>query len=89
MLPLSLNLLIFCFSVAQFAVVQRTLQNGDLRVKVLDWGATITSVHAPDKNGTPGEITLGWDEVAPYTDGRRFPTCHLAALAHLGCMVYR
>jgi len=39
-------------------------------IKVLDLGATITSVHAPDKSGTPGEITLGFDEVAPYADGR-------------------
>jgi len=36
----------------------------------MDWGATITSVVVPDKHGVPGEVTLGFDDVVPYTDGR-------------------
>ena len=51
-------------------VNQWELSNGPLSIKVIDFGATITSVLAPDANGTPSEITLGFEELAPYTDGR-------------------
>jgi len=51
-------------------VYLRTLSNGPLRVQVMDFGATITSVVAPAANGPAGELTLGFDELAPYTDGR-------------------
>ena len=51
-------------------VFLRTLSNGPLRVQVMDFGATITSVLAPAADGTVGEVTLGFDELAPYTDGR-------------------
>lgn len=51
------------------SVVLRTLRNGSLRVRVLDWGATITSVQLPDKDGVLGEVTLGFDELQPYMDG--------------------
>jgi hypothetical protein len=51
------------------SVILRTLKNGPLRVRVLDWGATITSVMVPDKNGQIGEVTLGFDSLQPYTDG--------------------
>eukprot|EP00965_Chrysotila_dentata_P222856 6193222-Pleurochrysis_carterae.AAC.3 len=54
-----------------FAVVQRTLQHGSLTVQVLDWGATLSSVLLPDKRGDVGEVTLGFDELTPYTDGTR------------------
>ena len=52
------------------AVNQWEISNGPLSIKVIDFGATITSVLAPDATGTPGEITLGFEELAPYTDGR-------------------
>ena len=51
-------------------VIERTLTNGPLQVKVLDWGATITSVRTPDRHGKLGEVTLGYDEPGPYMDGR-------------------
>ncbi len=50
-------------------IFQREISNGPLTVKVIDFGATITSILAPDCDGKPGEITLGYDELAPYTDG--------------------
>ena len=50
-------------------VIERTLTNGPLQVKVLDWGATITSVRTPDRHGKVGEVTLGYDEPGPYMDG--------------------
>ena len=52
------------------SVVLRTLKNGAMRVRVMDWGATITSVRVPDKDGVVGEVALGFDELAPYVDGR-------------------
>lgn len=51
-------------------VNQWKISNGSLSVNVIDFGATITSVFAPDATGTPGEITLGFEDLAPYTDGR-------------------
>ena len=51
-------------------VLERTLRNGPLEVKILDWGATITSVRTPDKSGVVGEITLGFNDLKPYVDGR-------------------
>ena len=51
-------------------VHQWELRNGPLSVTVMAFGATITSVLAPDADGAPGEVTLGFDALAPYTDGR-------------------
>ena len=51
-------------------ILLRTIRRGKLQVQVLDFGATITSVRTPDKTGTPGEITLGFEDAAPYQDGR-------------------
>jgi aldose 1-epimerase len=48
-------------------VDQYTLTNGrGLTVKIINYGAIITSVETPDRNGKPGEITLGFDSLEPY-----------------------
>lgn len=48
-------------------VDQYTLTNGrGLTVKIINYGAIITSVEMPDRNGKPGEITLGFDSLEPY-----------------------
>ena len=39
-------------------------------VTVRPFGATITSVLAPDAAGQHGEVVLGFDSVEPYADGR-------------------
>ena len=44
-----------------------TNKNG-LRVKLITWGATLTSVETPDKNGKLANITLGFDKLAGYTE---------------------
>ena len=42
------------------------LDNGrGLQVSVTSYGAIITSVQAPDRNGTRGEVTLGHDSIQP------------------------
>lgn len=51
-------------------IMLRTIEHGSLRVKVMDFGATVTSVLTPDRKGTMGEITLGFDDAAPYVNGK-------------------
>lgn len=43
-----------------------TNKNG-LRVKLITWGANLTSVETPDKNGKLANITLGFDKLEGYT----------------------
>ncbi|CAK9025072.1 Galactose mutarotase (Aldose 1-epimerase) [Durusdinium trenchii] len=49
-------------------VMKYTMQNGPLKVSVLNLGATICSVQVPDAKGQLGEICLGYDELKPYLD---------------------
>lgn len=42
------------------------LKNGDMSVKVTNWGATIISVVLPDKHGKLGDIALGYESVKDY-----------------------
>ena len=51
-------------------ITLRTIENGSLKVSVMDFGATVTSVLTPDRAGVPGEVTLGFDDAAPYVEGR-------------------
>ncbi|WP_300756083.1 aldose epimerase family protein [Janthinobacterium sp.] len=37
-----------------------------LRIKVLDFGAIIQAVHAPDRHGEVADVVLGFDGIAPY-----------------------
>jgi aldose 1-epimerase len=48
-------------------VHEYTLENRNgLRVKMITYGATVTSVETPDKNGKLANITLGFDKLAGY-----------------------
>src|SRR5262249_23738348 len=39
-----------------------TLKNKNgLVAKITNWGATLTEMHTPDKDGKLGDIVLGWD----------------------------
>ncbi|CAE7238962.1 GALM [Symbiodinium natans] len=49
-------------------IMAYTLSNGTMTVRVLDLGATISSVQVPDSTGKIKEVCLGYDEVAPYLD---------------------
>ncbi|KAF8106222.1 hypothetical protein N665_0145s0036 [Sinapis alba] len=42
------------------------LKKGNLTVKFTNWGASIMSLHFPDKNGKSGDIVLGYDSVQSY-----------------------
>eukprot|EP00252_Welwitschia_mirabilis_P020724 TRINITY_DN5134_c0_g1_i1.p1 TRINITY_DN5134_c0_g1~~TRINITY_DN5134_c0_g1_i1.p1 ORF type:complete len:342 (+),score=59.38 TRINITY_DN5134_c0_g1_i1:127-1152(+) len=56
------------------------LKKGDLHLKVTNWGATITSLEIPDKNGNLADVVLGFDTLTPYMDG---------AGRYFGCIVGR
>jgi aldose 1-epimerase len=54
-------------------VDQYTLANGcGLTVKIITYGAILASVEAPDRHGKPGEVTLGFDSLAPYLAGHPY-----------------
>jgi aldose 1-epimerase len=57
-----------------------TLTNAHgVEVKLMTYGAAITSIRTPDRSGAMGQIVLGFDELAPY----------LTQTAYLGAIVGR
>lgn len=55
------------------------LSGGGVTVKVMSYGAIITEIHAPDRNGTLADVVLGFDNLASY----------LAGHPHFGAMTGR
>jgi len=43
-----------------------TLRNGDVAMRVTDYGGIVLSVETPDRTGTPGDIVLGHDDLDRY-----------------------
>ncbi|GAB4850512.1 hypothetical protein Ancab_029822 [Ancistrocladus abbreviatus] len=56
------------------------LNNGTMRVKITNYGCTITSLYVPDKDGKLADVVLGFDTVDPYLEG---------AAPFFGCIVGR
>lgn len=56
------------------------LKKGDLRLKVTNWGATVTSLQVPDAKGNLADVVLGFDSLTPYIDG---------SSPYFGCIVGR
>lgn len=52
---------------------------GGLKVTVSDYGGTVTSVLAPDRDGMRGDVVLGFDTFEEY----------MASKTYLGCIVGR
>ena len=49
-------------------VTEFTLSNAKgFRLKVINYGCTITSLVVPDRNGNLGDIVLGYDSLGGYT----------------------
>ncbi len=49
------------------AVIAFVLENANgVKVKVIDYGATIVSILAPDRSGAMADVTLGFDDIAGY-----------------------
>ncbi len=49
-------------------VTKYILSNGRVTVSILDYGAIVQSLMTPDRDGEMENITLGFDELAPYAD---------------------
>ena len=47
-------------------VLRYTLQNGSISVQIINYGATITSINMPDKDGNLQDIVLGFDDMSGY-----------------------
>lgn len=43
-----------------------TLRNGSAEVSITTWGAAVTSVRVPDRDGVLSDVVLGFDTLAPY-----------------------
>jgi aldose 1-epimerase len=48
-----------------------TNRNG-LVAKVMTYGATLTELHVPDRNGRLGDVVLGFSNLQPYLDGHPY-----------------
>ena len=43
-----------------------------LVARISDYGATLTELHAPDRNGTIGDVVLGFDDLTSYLAGHPY-----------------
>lgn len=53
-----------------------TLENASgMTVKITNYGGIITSIRVPDREGTPGEVALGYDSLSTYLEGSPYFGC--------------
>ena len=45
------------------------LKNGKMTAKVMTYGAILTELHVPDRDGKMADVVLGFDTLAPYLAG--------------------
>lgn len=45
------------------------LTNGKITAKVMTYGAIVTELHVPDRDGNPGDVVLGFDNLGAYLAG--------------------
>jgi aldose 1-epimerase len=65
------------------AVSLYTLSNSHgVRVQLTNYGGIVTSIHVPDRNGQPGEITLGFDALEAYLGGHPYFGCLVGRYAN-------
>jgi aldose 1-epimerase len=53
-------------------VERYVLEGGGVEAAVLTYGAVLQSVRAPDAQGRPAEVTLGYDDLAGYLDDSQY-----------------
>lgn len=61
-----------------------TLSKELLQVSITNFGGIITELNAPDRNGKPDNIVLGFDSVEDYQSEQYLENCH-----YFGCIVGR
>ena len=53
-----------------------TLTNaGGMQVKITTYGATVTSLMVPDRDGNPGDVVLGYDSLEAYSTRKEYFGC--------------
>ncbi|WP_346856069.1 aldose epimerase family protein [uncultured Draconibacterium sp.] len=58
------------------------LQNGDITTAITNYGGRIVSLLAPDKNGTPGDVVLGFKSIDDYLNANE--VFHGALIGRVG-----
>ena len=53
-------------------IFQYTLDNGNMEVKIINYGGLITSLKVPDRDGQLGDVILGFDHLEEYFKGAHF-----------------
>src|SRR5271165_4877103 len=53
-------------------VEQYELSNGKMTFKVITYGAIITEIHVPDRNGASADVVLGFDNLEGYLGGHPY-----------------
>ena len=49
-----------------------TLTNGKATAKVMTYGAILTELHVPDRDGKPADVVLGFDDLKGYLAGHPY-----------------
>ncbi len=66
----------FTDSIHQKKTMLYTLENKNgMRVELSNYGATIVSIKVPDRTGKIEEVTLGYDSIQAYRDGKSYFGC--------------
>ena len=64
------------------AVDRYTLRNArGMMVRLITHGATVTELWAPDRDGKPADLVLGFDQLAPYERARTYFGCTVGRVA--------
>lgn len=65
------------------AVKLFTLRNKNgMAVEISNYGATLLSIHVPDKNGKDGNVLLGYDDIKNYYTGTSYFGCVVGRYAN-------
>ena len=58
---------------------------GGMKVKVMDFGATVLEIHVPDKNGNDVDVALGYEKLEDYfTNDPYFGCCVVPSANRIG-----
>jgi aldose 1-epimerase len=60
-----------------------TLRNKNgMAVEISNYGATLVSIHVPDKDGIDGNVLLGYDDINGYYNGKSYFGCVVGRFAN-------
>lgn len=66
----------------QTVEVYTLVNNNGLKARLITWGATLTELHVPDKNGTLADVVLGFDDLASYLENPAYFGCTTGRVAN-------